>query len=226
MYDQTIRPSRRWYWVAGGLLAGALACLALAIIGFLSLGHQIDTFQRVKVPGQGEVTFTSPGDYLLYFEGPGMTTARRSGTVFQVLLRSAADGTSVPITKLHSVSEKYTLGGHTGEAVAFFTITRPGRYLLSNGGATSPAPDDIAVGRGIGTSLARPVVLILAAVLILLPGGTLTGIITAVRRRRSRRRMQTGMAQPFAPYPAPRFGQPPPPGGQMPPAGGPSMPTY
>jgi hypothetical protein len=225
MYDQTIHPSRRWYWVAGGLLAGALACLALAIFGFFSLGHKIDTFQRVKVPGQGEVTFTSTGGYLLYFEGPGMTRAGKRGRV-RVLLQSVSDGTRVPITKLSRVSEKYTLGGHTGEAVASFTITRPGRYVLSDGGATGLAPAEIAVGRGIGTSLARPVVLILLAVLVLLPGGILAGIITAVRRRRSRRRMHTGMAPPFAPYPMPPSGQQSPPGGPMPPAGGPGTPTY
>jgi hypothetical protein len=31
--DPSLHPSRRWYWVAGGLLAGGLICIALAVAG-------------------------------------------------------------------------------------------------------------------------------------------------------------------------------------------------
>src|SRR5215813_1505993 len=105
MYDQTIRPSRLWLWVAGVLLAGAVTCIALAVVGFGSLAHQIDGFQRVQVPGHGEVTFSAAGDYLLYFEGPGMN---RGGTgSVRVLLQAEGDGSRVALSKQHP-SEKYS----------------------------------------------------------------------------------------------------------------------
>src|SRR5215470_7462176 len=66
-----VRPSRRWYWVAGGLLAGGVICVAFAVAGFFALNRQIADFQRVPVPGQAGVTFTQPGGYVLYIEQPG-----------------------------------------------------------------------------------------------------------------------------------------------------------
>jgi hypothetical protein len=221
MYDQRVRPSRLWLWLAGVLLAGALACIALSIVGFISVGHQIDSFQRVKVPGHGDVTFSAAGNYLLYFEGPGMNRGG-TGTV-RVLLQSASDGSRVPITSQHP-SEKYSLGGHSGQAVASFTITRPGRYLLTSGVPTSPAPADIAIGRDIGASIVRPVILLVFGVLAL-AGGVVLGVLTAARRR-WRLRAQSGMAQQFQPYAMPPVGQQPTPGGPMPPSGGPGMPPY
>lgn len=219
MYDQTIRPSRLWLWVAGVLLAGALACIALAVAGFASLAHQIDGFQRVQVPGHGEVAFAAAGDYLLYFEGPGMNRGG-TGTV-QVLLQSE-DGSRVPLSQQHP-SEKYSLSGHAGQAVASFTITKPGRYVLTDGRATSPVPTDIAIGRGIGAAVVRPVLLIVFGALAF-AGGLVLWILIAVRRR-YRRRAQAWMAQQpqFSPMP---YGQQPPPGGPMPPGGGPDMPRY
>jgi hypothetical protein len=66
-----IRPSRYWYLVAGGLLAAAVACLTIAAIGMFSWDRQIQDFQRVPVPGSGEVTLTQPGEYVLYVETRG-----------------------------------------------------------------------------------------------------------------------------------------------------------
>src|SRR5262249_56624946 len=66
-----IRPSVRWYWVAGCALAAALVCVALAVAGFFSLNGQIRDFQRVRVPGQAVVAFAQPGGYVLYVERPG-----------------------------------------------------------------------------------------------------------------------------------------------------------
>src|SRR5690349_23392834 len=220
MYDQKIGPSRVWSWVAAVILAGALACVGFAIAGFGSLGHQIDTFQRVKVPGRSEVTFTSAGGYLLYFEGPGMNRGRTG--IVRVLLQSESDGSHVPISSKH-LSERYNIGGHSGQAVASFTITKPGRYLLTDGQATSPAPTDIAVGKGIGAAVVRPVLLIVFGALAF-AGGLVLLILTTLRRR-MRRRAQAWMGQ-QPQYSPMSYGQQPPPGGPMPPGGGPDMPAY
>ena len=75
-----IRPSRQWYWVAGGALAAALICSALAVAGFFSLNRQIKDFQRVAVPGQAEVTFAQPGGYIVYLERPGQCCSLAAGS--------------------------------------------------------------------------------------------------------------------------------------------------
>ncbi len=69
--DPPVHPSRRWYWVAGGTIAGGVICIVFAVAGFFSLNRQITDFQRVPVPGQAGVTFARPGGYVLYIEKPG-----------------------------------------------------------------------------------------------------------------------------------------------------------
>jgi hypothetical protein len=219
----SIRPSRLWYWAAAGLLIAALACVSFAVAGFVSLSHQINAFQRVRVPGQADVSFASPGGYLIYFEGPGFSTASRIGTV-RVLLQGT-DGLPVPISRLQGKSENYSVTGHSGVAVASFTIARPGTYVLSAGLPSSPAPVDIAVGRGIGTGIGATVILILVAVFALGPAAVAVGAVTAVRRHRSRRALLGGGPPgwpgmpPAGPYPPPAGPYPPPAGPYPPPAG-------
>jgi hypothetical protein len=74
-----IRPSRLWYVAASLLLAGAVTCLALGVASFFGLNRQIQDFQRVSVPGQGLVTFSHPGEYVLYVEGPGHCCSFHTG---------------------------------------------------------------------------------------------------------------------------------------------------
>jgi hypothetical protein len=216
----SIRPSRLWYWVAAGLLIAALACVSFAVAGFVSLSHQINAFQRVRVPGQADMSFASPGGYLIYFEGPGFSTASRTGTV-RVLLQGT-DGLPVPISRLQGKSENYSVTGHSGVAVASFTITRPGTYVLSAGLPSSPAPVDIAVGRSIGAGIGATVILILVAVFALGPAAVVVGAVTAVRRHRSRRVLLAG-GPPGWPG-VPPAGVYPPPGGPYPPPAGPYSP--
>jgi hypothetical protein len=185
-YGQPIRPSRGWYGLAAALLVLAVAFVGLAIVSFASLFSQVDSFQRVKVPGQAQLSFGSGGGYLLYFEGPGMSSLRRTGEL-RVQIQSAA-GAEIPISQEHGRLETYNLGGHSGQAVASVTIPRPGRYEISAGLATGPAPTDIAVGKGLGGSIIRGVIFVLVAVLVLGPASLVTGLVTFFRRRRARAR--------------------------------------
>jgi len=191
-----IRPSRWWYWVAGCLLAGAAICIVLAVAGFFSLNRQIQGFQRVRVPGQGEVTFAQPGGYVLYIERPGQCCSVAAGTgnsapfaswSMRAGLVPVADGRPPSLSNWGSSTESYAVTGHQGQAALSVTIAHPGKYLL---GATNVSPrsiTDIAVGRGIGHAMLIPFLLIGAAVFVFLPAGLLVGGVTAYRRHRARR---------------------------------------
>jgi len=190
-----IRPSRQWYWVAGGALAAALICSALAVAGFFSLNRQIKDFQRVAVPGQAEVTFAQPGGYILYLERPGRCCSLAVGSgdsapfsswSMNVALLPASGGPPVAISTWRGATESYGVAGHEGQTAMHFTIGHPGRYLLVAQNAIPRSITDVAVGRGIGRGMLW-VLLILVALFALIPAGLVIGGVTFFRRRRARR---------------------------------------
>jgi uncharacterized membrane protein YhaH (DUF805 family) len=193
--DPRIRPSRRWYWVAGGVLAGGVVCVALAVAGFFALNRQIADFQRVPVPGQAGVTFTQPGGYVLYVEEPGqccsvnVASGGSSGPFpswsMDVALRPVNGGPQVSMGTWQGVTESYGITGHQGQAAMSFTIDHPGRYLLATRNATPGSITGVAVGRGIGQGILGPFILIVAGLLAVL-AGVVTGVITGSRRRARR----------------------------------------
>jgi len=190
-----IRPSRQWYWVAGGALAAALICSALAVAGFFSLNRQIKDFQRVAVPGQAEVTFAQPGGYIVYLERPGQCCSLAAGSgdsapfsswSMNVALLPDSGGPPVAITIWRGATESYGVAGHEGQTAMHFTIDHPGRYLLVAQNAIPRSITDVAVGRGIGRGMLW-VLLILVALFALIPAGLVIGGVTFFRRRRARR---------------------------------------
>jgi uncharacterized membrane protein YhaH (DUF805 family) len=195
--DPPLHPSRRWYWVAGSLLAGGLICIAFAVAGFFALNRQIADFQRVPVPGQADVTFAQPGGYVLYIEESGQccsvnVSSDTSSAPFpswsmQISLQPVNGGPQVSISSWQGSTESYGVTGHQGQAAMYFTIDHPGRYLLATGNATPGSITDVAVGRGIGRGILVPFILIIAGALALL-AALLTGVITASRRRARRLR--------------------------------------
>ncbi|MGE5830600.1 MAG: hypothetical protein ACM30G_19860 [Micromonosporaceae bacterium] len=185
MNSQAIRPSRLWYAVAGGLLAGALTCLVLAIIGLVSLSRQVEQFQRVTVPGQAEVVFTESGRYLIYLEGPGISTRSSTGDV-PVALQPTNGGPPIEIHQFQGGYRTYHLAGHEGVTAGFLHIDQPGSYQLSAGEATRPGITHVAVGRDIVGGIFAPVVLLIAGVILGL-AALAVGLVTAVRRYYARR---------------------------------------
>ncbi len=193
-----IRPRRRWYWVAGGILSVALICIALAVAGLFSLNRQIKDFQRVTVPGQAVVTFAQPGGYILYVEGAGQCCSLATGSggsapfptwSMRVALVPESGGPPVSIKVWRGATESYSVTGHEGQTAMYFTIGHPGGYLLSVSNATPHSIADVAAGRGIGHGTLS-LLLILVAVFALIPAGLVVGVITFFRRRRSRRNLQ------------------------------------
>ena len=188
-----IHPSRWWYWIAGGVIAGAVACIAVAVTGFFSLNRQISDFQRVPVPGQAGVTFAQPGGYVLYIEKPGHCCSFSAGGSVpfphwsvQVTLAPASGGPQVPIRTWQGATESYSAAGHQGQAAMSFTIGHPGRYTLTVRPATPGSVTDVAIGQGISRGILGPIFLIIAGAFAL-AAGLVTGIIIGVLRFGARR---------------------------------------
>ena len=199
-----IRPSRVWYWVAGCALAAALICIALAVAGVFSLNRQIKDFQRVPVPGSGEVTFAQPGGYVLYIEQPGncCSLAASSGDSapfpswsMRVALVPADGGPRVPVSSWRGAIESYSVTGHEGQTAMYATVGRAGRYALGARNVVPGSITDVAVGRGIGHGALISLLLFVLGLFVLLPAGVAVGAVTAVRRRRARRRLLEGQLQ-------------------------------
>jgi hypothetical protein len=204
MNGQTIRPSRHWYWLVAGLGAVMVLLIGLAVVRLISLNQQINSFQRVQVPGRGTLTFTSPGQYLVYFEGPefGVASPSSTGSV-PVLLQSQATGRPVRISALQKQLDFYNVGARRGTAEGSFTIGAPGRYTLRAGPPTGSAVQDIAVGRAIVGSLIAAVVETIIGVLALI-AGVVVAVVIAARRGRYRRRLRRADLPPgMWPYPGP-----------------------
>jgi hypothetical protein len=184
---RTGRPSRLWYWAAGGLAAA----------GFISVDHQVGDFQRVPVPGQAQITLARPGVYIVYIEQPGHCCSVNIGSggsgqsppfpswSMRVLMKLAGGGAAVTVSTWQGAREVYDLAGHHGQTAKSFTVGKPGRYTLRAGDAIPDAITDLAVGRDIGRGTLVPLVLLLVGVLALAPAGITTGVITFVRRRAS-----------------------------------------
>jgi hypothetical protein len=204
---RVLRP-RIGYWIAAVLVVVAVACGVASGLSFSSLSRQVDSFQRVQVPGHGTATFSKPGGYLVYFEGPGFAGLSHTGAV-RLSIHNDASGQQVSLSPLSGKQETYTIGGHSGQAVASFTITTPGQYVVNTGTPTNPAPADIALGPGIGSTLAVAIVGLVFGILALVGAVTL-GIITAVlRSQRARRLRYTGPSGiPGTPYGEPGPQQP------------------
>ena len=190
-----LRPSRYWYLIAGVLLAAAVACLTAAVIGIFSWDREIQDFQRVPVPGRGEVTLTQPGEYVLYLEAPGAccswTVGSQGGPLaawsMHLAIGPANGGPETRVSIWTGLPESYGVGGHQGVTAMSFTITQPGTYVIETGNVRPAAVTDLAVGQNILGPTLRPLVLLVAGLAGLL-GAVLSFVLTAVRRRQARRR--------------------------------------
>lgn len=213
--QQSLRPARWWYAISGVLLVVAIVCAALAVAGAGALGDKVDGFQRVQVPGQATVTFSSPGSYLIYFEGPGFDRARTTARVVVGLQDQSSQQRVLPKALTHS-AESYSVNGHSGLAVATVAIPAAGRYEMAAGSpAGSPVPADIAVGPGIGSNIGSLIAPLLGTIIALI-ASLLTWLIPFLRRRSARRALALAPAG----MPAPAYGGQfagPPPNGQYPP---------
>jgi hypothetical protein len=192
-----VRAKPSGWWIVAGIVvivAGVIGAVTIGVAGFTRMTNTVHDFQRVPVPGSGDLHLTAGHDYTGYFEFSG---ASSGDTTQGVRIRlTGPDSHVVPMDDFRS-EETYSLGGHEGRAEFSFRVGRDGTYhMLTDGG-----PDvTVAVGDGLGSSIVGTILLALAvgAAGVLL--GVAVVIVTAVlRANRSRPAIPRGFGPPVPP---------------------------
>ena len=184
----TRRPSRVWFALPVAVLLAALAG-SVSIIGNESdrVEARIKGFERATAPGQAELQFDDPGDYLLYVEGPVTPNSYIDPT--EIILLPDAPGSRRTVLRRFQSFVTYTdpsgIGGH---AEFTFTVPEAGPYHLK----VRWSPEDIngiAVGPYVYEGADGPV---RRAFAVALSGAVLAVLITGALIWARRRRARTG----------------------------------
>ena len=167
--------------------------------GLYLLDERVDSFQRVALPGEGEVSLDHSGGYVIYYEGPGAETGYIPDFTVNVTPRSAS--AAVQGLEHYESSVTYSFGSREGRAVFTLQVASPGTFLIeatdapATSGDSSLAIGSSIAGRIVGIAVASAVLMVVAV------GGAIAIAIVRHRRRRST------TAYP----PPPSGGYPPPP---------------
>jgi hypothetical protein len=207
MINQQIRPSRVWYAVAAGLLAGVMVCVVIGVLAFVSAFQQLEQLQRVEAPGRGEVVFSEPGQYTLYVEG-SYVASYIPADLPEVTIRPQDGGPPVTIEG-HNLGSTYTINGQEGREAGTFRIDRPGAYELRAGTPNLPDITGVAVGKSNDLAFAVGLIVLLGGIFLLGPSALVVALVTYVRRDNARRALRTP-AWPALPVPWPYYPWPPP----------------
>jgi hypothetical protein len=177
-----LRPGRAWYWVT---LLVFVAGAAWLVLGLVLLNSQIDSFQRVALPGQGEVSLDHSGGYVMYYEGAGAATG--NVPAFDLTVTPVSAPATVQSLKPHSRSVTYSFGSREGRAVLTLEIGQPGSFLIKAPGAPAVAGGSwLAVGSSIAGSIVRIVVPGVVAMLAAVGGAIAVAIVRHSRAKRAR----------------------------------------
>jgi hypothetical protein len=171
-----------WYWVA---LLVFLAGAAWVVLGLVMLNSQIDSFQRVALPGKGEVSLDHSGDYVIYYEGPG--AAAGNVPAFEITVTPVSAPATVQSLEAYSGSVTYSFGSREGRAVLALEVARPGRFLIEAPGAPAVAGrNSLAVGSSVAGSIVRIAVVGAVAILAAVGGAIAIAIVRHSRAKRTR----------------------------------------
>jgi hypothetical protein len=176
-----IRPGRVWYWVA---LAVFLAGVAWAVVASIVLFGRVDSFPRVPDPGQGTVSLTHSGGYVIYYEGPGASNGNVPAGDVRVIPESA--GAAVKSVTAFSGSMVYQFGSREGAAVAHLQIAAPGRFLVRATSSGAPPGGRLAIGSNISGGIAAIVLPALLLGLAAVGGAIVVAVVRHTRIKRAR----------------------------------------
>ena len=173
-------PARRWYWLS---LVVFLAGLGWIGGGLYRLSDQIDSLQRVSIPGEGKVTLDR-GDYVIYYEGPG--AAAGNVPAITVNVTPLSPSAAAEHLEVYAGSVTYSWGSHEGRAVFTFEVAGPGSFLIEAPDGAMPTGSSLAVGSSIARSIIGTVLPALVLMVVAIGGA----IALAIVRRRRRQRLR------------------------------------
>jgi hypothetical protein len=183
----------------------------LAGVGWLGGGlylvaERVDSFQRVPLPGEGEVSLDHSGGYVIYYEGPGAETGNIPDFTVNVTPRSAS--AAVQGLEHYESSLTYSFGSREGRAVFTLQVASPGTFLIEATDAPATSGDS---SLAIGSSIAGRIVGIAVASAVLMVVAVGGAIAIAIVRHRRRRSTTDYPPPPSGGYPPPPPPPPPPP---------------
>lgn len=170
---------------AAVFLAGIIGAMVVAFNGLTGMGDRVAGFERVSVPGAGQLHLAAGRDYTGYYEYAGASEARPdSSTQAAVKLEDPA-GRPVEL-HTYETNMSYQVNSREGRAAFTFHADRDGTYRLTTVGSSNLT---VAVGPGMGTSIASSVLL----PFLYIGGGLVIGlaiVVTVVALRdRDRKRL-------------------------------------
>ncbi len=144
------------------------------------LGERVDSFQRVALPGEGEVSLDHSGGYVIYYEGPGAEAGNVPAFTVNVTPRSAS--AAVPDLEVYESSLTYSFGSREGRAVLTLQVASHGTFLIeATGGPATSGGSSLAIGSSIAGRIVG-IVLPATSLMVVAGGGAIA--VAIVRRRR------------------------------------------
>jgi hypothetical protein len=160
-----------------------LAGVGWLIGGLYTLGGRVESFQRVALPGEGEVSLDHSGSYVIYYEGAG--AAAGNVPAFNVNVKPLSVSAAVQGLEAYTGSLTYSFGSREGRAVLTLQVASPGRFLIEAPGAPAmPGGSALAVGSSIAGSIVG-IALPGAVLMVVAVGGAIA--VALVRRSRAKR---------------------------------------
>jgi len=169
-----------WYVVA---LLIFVAGVAWIVLGLVQLSSRIDSFQRVALPGSGEVSLDHSGGYVIYYEGAGAADGNIPN--FNVTVTPVAPPAAVQGLTAYTANVTYTFGSREGRAVLSLEIAQPGRFQIeANDAPVVAGGSSLAVGGSVAGGILG-IVLPSVVAMVAAVGGAI--VIAIVRHSRARR---------------------------------------
>jgi hypothetical protein len=178
--------TRAGYVIGGALIVAAVAGGILWFVGSLMrLGDEVDSFERVSVPGEATVQLEAR-KYVVYYEGSNVDEFVPR---FRLQIVNARTGEPL-VTERYGGSLTYSLSGHEGSAQGTVTPAQAGSYAVRTDG-DSAIGANVAFGRSIAWPILWSILGAFAIGGLLFAAGLALIIVTAIRRSRAPRAAPT-----------------------------------
>ena len=161
-------------------IAGIVAGIALIVSGIRSYIDKVEGFQRVPVPGTGEIDLRDDGGYSIYFERPGLEDEDPLPSL--TVSVTGPDGRELDLDR-YGTDVSYDVSRFDGRGLFTFRADQPGLYVVRTDGSDG----EVAVGRGIGARFAGAVVAGVGTLLLAPVLGALLALVTFLRRSKAKR---------------------------------------